>query len=187
MGVREIIEGIIRREGGYVDDSRDRGGPTKYGITLETARAAGYTGSMQELGEDQAHVIYYQLYFLRPGFGRVRDWELASGAAQERITEELVDTGVNMGPGTAIRFLQRALNALNLEGKLYADVAVDGVLGPGTMQALAAFGQKRGAGGRAVLLKALNCLQGARYIELAEGDERQETFVYGWLEQRIGI
>jgi len=36
-----------------------------------------------------------------------------------------------------------------------------------------------------VLCRALNCLQGAYYIELAERREKDERFVYGWLKNRV--
>jgi lysozyme family protein len=35
------------------------------------------------------------------------------------LAAELLDTGVNMGTGTATGFLQRALNALNRNGRDY--------------------------------------------------------------------
>ncbi len=35
------------------------------------------------------------------------------------------------------------------------------------------------------MLKALNCTQGERYLELAEKREANESFVYGWLEERV--
>ena len=44
----------------------------------------------------------------------------------------------------------------------------------------------RGAAGEGVLLKALNALQGARYIELAEGRAANESFLFGWLDARVG-
>ena len=34
---RQIIDALIEREGGYVHNPADRGGPTKYGITLSGA------------------------------------------------------------------------------------------------------------------------------------------------------
>jgi len=37
--VRQLAEEIVDREGGYVNDPDDPGGPTKYGVTIHTARA----------------------------------------------------------------------------------------------------------------------------------------------------
>ena len=102
------------------------------------------------------------------------------------LAAELFDTGINMGTGAATAFLQRALNALNREGRDFADLAIDRQIGPATMAALQAFLRKRGAGGEAVLLKAVEALQGAHYINIAEARPNQEAFVYGWLANRIG-
>jgi len=37
-----------------------------------------------------------------------------------------------------------------------------------------------------VLLKAVEALQGAHYVRLAETRPSQEAFLYGWLANRIG-
>jgi hypothetical protein len=34
------------------------------------------------------------------------------------------------------------------------------------------------------MLRALNCSQGQRYLELAEQRSANETFVYGWVKER---
>jgi len=47
------------------------------------------------------------------------------------------------------------------------------------------FVNKRKQQGETVILKALGCLQGARYIELAEKREQNEAFVIGWLANRV--
>jgi lysozyme family protein len=90
-----------------------------------------------------------------------------------------------MGIRTAATFLQRALNVLNRQQTDSADLAVDGVVGQKVMRALSAFLEKRDKQGETVLLKALNSLQGARYIELAESRPANENFVYGWLKNRV--
>ena len=41
-------------------------------------------------------------------------------------------------------------------------------------------------GGETVLLRAMEALQGERYIALAERRPSQEAFLYGWLANRIG-
>jgi lysozyme family protein len=102
-----------------------------------------------------------------------------------RIAEELLDTGVNMGVGTASKFLQRALNTLNAEGKYYPDITVDGAIGQMTLASLKAFLAHRGDNGHVVLVRMLNALQGVRYIEIAEAKPSQEAFIYGWFLSRV--
>lgn len=92
-----------------------------------------------------------------------------------------------MGPGVAATFLQRALTALNRNGKDYPDLVPDGRLGPITLAALDTFLEVRGAiAGETVLLRALEALQGERYLRLAEKRPANEAFLYGWLANRIG-
>lgn len=179
MDIEQLIDDVITREGGYGDHPADRGGPTRWGITQQVARAHGYHGAMAAFPRAQAVEIYRRLYWTQPRFAFVA--ELAP-----KVAAELFDTGVNMGPATAAKFLQRALNALNRSQRDYPDLIVDGKVGPGTLAALSNFMDARGRDGEAVLLKALEALQGARYIELAEARPASEAFVYGWLANRIG-
>ena len=67
----------------------------------------------------------------------------------------------------------------------YPDLVVDGVVGPATIAALRAYLAKRGAEGERVLLVALNCTQGARYLEITETRQQNEDFLYGWLRERV--
>lgn len=180
MKVDQYIDGIIEREGGYTDHPADRGGPTKWGITEQVARAYGYHGRMQDLPRGVAKQIYLERYWVAPGFVHVNDHSPA-------IAEELLDTGVNMGTGVAARFLQRALNVLNNEAKTYPDIAVDGAIGRMTIAALRAFLSARGKDGHVVLWRMLNAQQSVRYIEIAEARPSQEVFQYGWQFNRVGI
>jgi lysozyme family protein len=87
----------------------------------------------------------------------------------------------------AATFLQRALTALNRGGKDYPDLVPDGRIGPMTLYALDAFLGTRGKSrGETVLLRALEALQGERYLRLAERRPANEAFLYGWLANRIG-
>ena len=176
--IKAIIDGIIAREGGYVNDPRDAGGETNWGITKAVARANGWTRPMKDLPRQVAFAIYWQRYVQDPKFDRI----LGLNAA---IAAECIDTGVNMGPSWGAIFLQDVLNGLNNQGKLYKDIAVDGQIGPGTIGALAAYLKHRGAEGVTVLLRGMNCLQGARYIQLAKTREANEAFLYGWLRERV--
>jgi len=175
-----MLDSLIEREGGYSDDPADLGGETNYGITEEVARQSGYEGSMKSMPVEVAREIYRQKYWIDPNFDKVN-------TASPDIAEELLDTGVNMGPGIAGKFLQQALNALNSGGAKYPDVTVDGVVGPQTLKTLRTYLDLRNTQGEEVMLKALNCLQGARYIEISETRPQNERFVYGWLKHRIQI
>ncbi|MEO6433293.1 MAG: glycosyl hydrolase 108 family protein [Sphingomicrobium sp.] len=176
----DLIDNLLEREGGYINHPADRGGPTAYGITQEVARGNGYYGPMRSLPREEAAAIYRRLYWLRRGFDRVA---LLSPA----IAAELFDTGVNMGPAVAVIFLQRALTALNRGGSDYADLIPDGRVGAATIAALDGFLTKRGqAAGETVLLRALEALQGERYLRLAERRPANEAFLYGWLANRLG-
>lgn len=178
--LEKLIDEIIRVEGGFVDDPDDLGGATCWGITEKVARAWGYDGPMEDLPQDTARDIYREQYYYGPHFDRVAKQSPA-------IARELTDTGVNMGTAQAGAFLQAALNALNNAGEYYDDIIVDGQIGPATLGALRAYLDLRGEEGERVMLTALNALQGARYIELAEVRERNESFVYGWLKNRVVV
>lgn len=96
------------------------------------------------------------------------------------MAAEQFDTGANIGPAVAATFLQRALTALNRNGKDYPDLVPDGRVGPATLAALDAFLEARGSnGGETVMLRALEALQGERYLRLAEKRRANEAFVYG--------
>ena len=177
--IEQLIDALIDREGGYVNHPADRGGPTRFGITEAVARAHGYAGTMACLPRHLAETIYKRLYWKRPRFDEV-------AARAPRIAAELFDTGANMGPGVAATFLQRALTALNRNGSDYMDLVPDGRIGPRTLAALDAFLAVRGSSAETVLLRALEALQGERYLRLAEKRPANEAFLYGWLANRIG-
>lgn len=169
---QRIIGDILNDEGGYVNNPNDSGGETNWGITEAVARSEGYYGDMREMPRDFAFTVYCSRY-----------WDsLCADSLPEGVAAEVVDAGVNMGISRAAKFLQRSLNVFNKQGSLYNDIIVDGDIGPGTLSALAAFLEFRD---ELILIKALNCLQGAFYIELAERRDKDESFVYGWLKNRV--
>lgn len=167
--INGAIEEVLANEGGYVHDPRDAGGETNFGITKAVALANGFTGPMKGMTRDFARSVYLKRYVEGPGFDLVGELSMA-------VAYELVDTGVNMGPAVAGRFLQRALNLLTDQV-----LSVDGQVGPATLNALGLFLRRRGAEGERRLVALLNAFQGARYAELAEGRVANRAFVYGWL------
>jgi lysozyme family protein len=175
-----MLAALLKREGGYVNNPNDKGGPTRYGITQQKAKAYGYYGDMRMFPQEKALEIYRTEYWIDPKFYDV-------SLRYPKLAEKLFDTGVNMGPKVASRFLQRALNGLNRGASEYPDMPEDGQIGQMTLNALDTYKAKRGDNGEAVLLKAINAQQAMRYIEIAERDHHQEEFLYGWLANRVAL
>jgi lysozyme family protein len=173
INIDRLIDEVIGREGGYSNHPADRGGPTRWGVTEQVARAHGYAGDMRTLPRDRAIAIYRAAYWDAPGWAAVANH-------YPQIAAELFDIGVNMGMSVGGVFLQRALNAMNLNGAHYADLTVDGRVGPITILALSLFRQRRGVEGGSRLLVAIRSLRGARYIDITEARPANEAFAYGW-------
>lgn len=179
MNITDTITALIKREGRHSNNPVDAGGETMWGITAVVARAFGYMGPMKDMPQQTARDIYVSRYWHQP---RLDDVSILS----DPVAEEMLDTGVNMGPSVAGKFLQRALNVLNQDDKLYPNITADGAVGNMTIAALKTFLGARGKAGETVLLRMLNAQQSVRYIELAEAKASQETFVYGWQLNRVG-
>jgi len=178
MTIESVIEATIAKEGGYADHPHDPGGETMFGITKRVARANGYTGAMRALTREQAKAIYRSEYAIRPGFAAIAEISPALGA-------ELFDTGVNMGPETPALWLQQLLNLMNGSGALYPGIVEDARIGPATLAALRSYLKARGREAENVMLKALNGLQCARYIDLARRRAANEDFLFGWIRGRV--
>ena len=111
----DIFERLISHEGGYVNHPKDPGGETNWGVTIGTARANGYLGSMRSMTRSQAKDIYRTAY-----------WERAKCSQYDSaIGFQMFDAAVNHGIGNAIRMLQRAVK-----------VADDGKVGKFTLDAI---------------------------------------------------
>ncbi|WP_313043247.1 glycoside hydrolase family 108 protein [Acinetobacter sp.] len=115
LGFDQIFERCMGHEGGYVNNPKDPGGETNWGVTIGTARANGYHGAMRSMTRLQAKEIYRKAF-----------WERAKCAQyHSALSFQLFDTAINHGIGNAIRILQRAV-----------DVADDGAVGKFTLGAI---------------------------------------------------
>lgn len=180
------LQRTLEHEGRYSRHPKDRGGETYKGIARNrhprwegwtridrARRRRGFPGNLESDADLQTRVgEFYRRTFWDPLQGDV--------LPDQAIATELFDSAVNMGITRATEFLQRALNVLNRDGKLYADLVVDGDLGPRTLAALRAYLKTDKAG---LLLKILNVLQGARYIQLMDQSPGQEAFARGWFKR----
>lgn len=180
MTPEDIIEKTLSVEGGYSYNPLDSGGETIWGITVATARRNGYTGPMKAMPRGIAIGIYKKEYFIEPHLDKVIQ-------INDRIAAEVYDSGVNCGPKQAAEWLQIALNVLNRDGADYADVTVDGDIGARTLSALQTFIRLRKLEGEIVLLKIMNTLQGAFYVDLATKRKKDEAFIFGWFRNRVEL
>ena len=90
----EIIEGVLKHEGGYVNDPTDLGGETNFGITKRFYPDV----DIKNLTKEGAKEIYKKDYWDR---------------------NKVDDMCVNQGRGTAVKVLQRAINGKG--GKISVD------------------------------------------------------------------
>jgi lysozyme family protein len=102
---------LIDHEGGYVNNAKDPGGETKYGISKRSYPAL----IIASLTLDDAKAIYRRDYWDRAQCDRLHP----------DLAFQVFDGAVNSGVGNSIRWLQAA-----------AGVAVDGVVGPLTIRAV---------------------------------------------------
>lgn len=172
-------------EGGYSNNRTDQGGETYKGISRKAwpawggweiidqmKKGAGFPGNLEQFVTLQQMVrdFYKQVFW---------DTLKLDSVNNQVVANELYDTAVNMGVKTAAVFLQRVLNVANKNGTYYSDLKADGAIGSVTLSALNDHPYPD------VIAKGINCLQGAKYINLAEANKSQEAFINGWFLNRI--
>ncbi len=110
---------VLKHEGGYVNHPSDPGGATNKGVTIATFRRMinknATVTDLKNITDAQLAKIYRAGYW-----DKVKADQLPSG-----LDYAVGDFGVNSGPGTAAKYLQRALG----------NVKVDAVIGPETIAA----------------------------------------------------
>jgi lysozyme family protein len=154
---------IIGIEGGYVNDTTDRGGETKYGISKRSYPNV----DIKNLTLKQAEEIYYNDYWFALKLDYINEVDIAL---------ELFDTCVNMGRWKASTMFQEALNLLNRNQISFKDLVIDGNIGVKTILAYNSVDKK-------ILLKVLNGLQFCKYKEICEKDKTQEKYFNGWMKR----
>lgn len=176
--VDRLLEDIVRREGGLVDHENDRGGITNYGISLRYARNRGLDlnadgevdgEDIREVTPEKAVALYREDFYERPRIDRL----------PEPLQPLMTDFSVNSGAPRAIRELQDTLERSRRVAPTVLGekaIAVDGVIGPGTVAASRrTFEAMGGYLVNAVANARLDFLHG-----LVEADRSQEVFLDGW-------
>lgn len=167
--------GIYRDEGGYANDEADRGGETNFGVTIATAREAGYLGQMRDFPKHCygasvcADKVYTELYVRRPGF-------LPMYAIEPAVADKLVNTGINMGPPWPTSWMQVAIKVSGVP------VATDAKMGPKTVAAYRQLQAKYGkVGACRIVLDAMIAGQTQRYLGIIKARPSQVKYRNGWL------
>lgn len=115
---QRALEYVFFNEGGFSNHKDDKGGPTKYGITLSTLaqwrkNSALVLSDVVDLSRAEAGEIYLQLYWLPLGCHKLKSIAVATA---------LFDAGVLFGVHGASSALQAAVG-----------VRADGIVGPVTL------------------------------------------------------
>lgn len=110
MKFDEAVEYILEFEGGYVNDSNDPGGETKFGISKRSFPNL----DIKNLSRDQAKEIYRSHYWVK----------CQCDLLPPCLRLMVFDCAVNQGSSRAGRILQESVKA-----------TIDGVIGPETLRA----------------------------------------------------
>lgn len=105
-----VIDKVLVNEGGYVNDPKDRGGETKFGIS----KRAYPNVDIKNLTIDEAKAIYKKDYWDKIKGDEIKD---------ELVAYEIFDTAVNMGVRTSSKLVQMVVGS-----------HPDGIIGPKTLE-----------------------------------------------------
>ena len=153
----EIIEKVLKHEGGYVNDPHDRGGETNFGITKKFYPDV----DIKNLTKEQAKHIYHTDYWRRGKCDEI----------PSRLRHIYFDMLVNFGKRGAVKVLQRAANAKNKD-----KIDVDGGLGPATLNAI-----------QNLELERVRAYRVLRFANLVIKKPEQERFWFGWFRRATEV
>ena len=155
----------MEHEGGYTDDPKDKGGATKFGVTLSTWIANGYDKDgdgdidkqdIKVLDKADAYDIAKKLYWDKIMGDKIKD---------QSVAEFIFDWGYNSGPQTAIKKVQEILA-----------IKIDGIIGPQTLKFINDADPK-------ALFNKLKARREDFFRNIVHNDPSQEKFLRGWLNR----
>jgi lysozyme family protein len=151
----EIVNKIIKLEGGFVNDRDDLGGETKFGISKRSFPEY----DIPNLTIDTAIELYKEYY-----------WKPSKASKLPKdIIGQYFDMVVNLGQGNAVKTLQKAIN-----GSTKNKIAVDGRIGNQTIDAAQGLDPMRLAAYRIKY-----------YTDIISKNPIQEKFYFGWFMRAL--
>lgn len=166
--IRELIDDVLTKEGGFVNHPADKGGATNFGITQRTlSKYLERSVSVEEVRAmdiETARDIYELRYYRAPKIDRL----------PPAIQHFVFDCAVNHGPRRAIKFVQEICNDVG-----YGPLTADGLMGPKTKaQALACFEEL----GQWMIVALVEERQ-MFYANIVANHPDQSVFLVGWLNR----
>lgn len=165
-----IIDYTMKQnEGGdkFTDIPGDRGGATKYGITLKTLQESNpkaTANDVKNMTEDQAKSIYAKNYW---DDGQVDKMPIG-------VQDLVFDMNINHGLGGSAIIIQRALNDLG------AGVDVDGKIGNDTLNNMNDF--------KTPELRSAILSEREKWVnDIVKNDPSQAKFLPGWSKRIAGM
>jgi lysozyme family protein len=157
-GFLQALPFVLEMEGGYCNHPDDPGGATNYGITQATYDAwLGHHKDVRDITSDEVSAIYHKNYWLR-GKCDALLWPA-------NLTH--FDACVNHGTDAAARVLQKAVG-----------VAVDGIIGPATLDAASITDDLVGK----MLWKRLDL-----YYRICQAKPTSKVFLLGWVRRLLKL
>lgn len=163
--IDQMISDILKAEGGYVDDPKDKGGATNMGVSLRYAKGIGLDNDgdgdtdkddIRLVTVEQARNLYRKDFYTAP---RIH-------ALPAVIQPMMFDMAVLHGPPRAIILLQRVLGGED-----------DGVIGKQTRMLAEDYAEKNGD--RALNNRLVDMR--LQYIAaIVKRDPSQQRFLKGW-------
>jgi lysozyme family protein len=148
---------LMYQEGGYVNDRKDPGGETKFGISKRSYPNL----DIKNLTRDQAKQIYFCDFWMKAKCENIDD---------DNIAIKFFDLAVHAGIPQAVKLIQRALRATGTQ------VIEDGIIGPITLATI-------NKADPTDLLSALKSESAGYYRLIANANPSQQKFIEGWLRR----
>ena len=183
MSFEEVYGQTRKFEGGYALDPDDPGGETFRGISRRSFPEWEGWPLVDEVKKTRGRyaVVIDRTFEHDEGMRALVDklyrenfWDPIPSGLPDRVRQKVFDAGVNIGLGTAFRYLQEALNALG------SKIKVDGRIGPLPLGAVA--GRSEDA-----VIRAFCRRQESHYRDIVKRRPSQAKFLKGWLSRAAWI
>ena len=164
---------VFRHEGKFSDHKNDKGGATKYGVSLRFLKAAGIDIDLDgdidiydllAINKEDAKYIYKSFWWDKYQYEAINSVPVAT---------KILDLSINMGALQAHKIVQLAANKLGYK------LLIDGILGEKSLYAINALSKLY----QDDFIKNINNEAKQFYYSLVEKNPELSVFLHGWLNR----